>query len=277
MSSNRSPIHPFGLLIQPDNRQRDVRQLDLSSLRDLFAQHQLLVLRGFNRFTDTDDFAAYCEQWGDIALWPFGKVLDLQEQDKPEDHIFDHRYVPLHWDGMYRPQIPEYQIFHCMKAPLPGQGGRTTFANTRLILQDAAPELRHWWSQVTGTYQRSMAFYQSKTSSPLITAHPYRDYEVIRYNEPPTSDETFINPPDLAFSGLKEEDLPSLHQSLTEMLYATNYHYAHTWQDGDILIADNFTLLHGREAFVSQSPRHLQRVHVLSDPPFANPGLEFCR
>jgi alpha-ketoglutarate-dependent taurine dioxygenase len=33
-------------------------------------------------------------------------------------------------------------------------------------------------------------------------------------------------------------------------------------------------LLHGREAFVSKSPRHIQRVQVLSNPPFDNPGLE---
>ncbi|MEM6730499.1 MAG: TauD/TfdA family dioxygenase, partial [Myxococcota bacterium] len=57
-------------------------------------------------------------------------------------------------------------------------------------------------------------------------------------------------------------------------LHAPESFYAHQWQTGDVVIADNFTLLHGREAFTSRAPRHLQRVHVLSETPFDNPGLE---
>jgi len=108
----------------------------------------------------------------------------LIEQDNPEDHIFDYSYVPLHWDDMYRPQVPEYQIFHCVKAPLSGQGGRTTFSNTILALKHASSELKEIWDKVTGIYKRKMEFYNSKTVSPIIAKHPHRDFSVIRYNEP---------------------------------------------------------------------------------------------
>ena len=37
--------------------------------------------------------------------------------------------------------------------------------------------------------------------------------------------------------------------------------------------ADNFSLLHGREAFERSAPRHIQRVHVLSNPHLDNPRL----
>jgi L-tyrosine isonitrile desaturase/decarboxylase len=39
------------------------------------------------------------------------------------------------------------------------------------------------------------------------------------------------------------------------------------------VIADNYTLLHGRTAFTVKVPRHLRRVHVLGDPPLDNPAL----
>lgn len=49
-------------------------------------------------------------------MWPFGAVLDVKEHADTKDHIFDNSYVPLHWDGMYKPTIPEFQLFHCVSA-----------------------------------------------------------------------------------------------------------------------------------------------------------------
>lgn len=266
---------PFGVFVEAINEKTKVRELDIENLRHLFGEHQLVVLRGFETFQTADEFSDYCERWGEVSLWPFGKVLELIQQDNPEDHIFDHSYMPLHWDGMYRPQVPEYQIFHCVKAPLPGQGGATTFSNTILALNAAPSEAKEIWNKVTGCYQRKMEFYNSKTQSPIITKHPHKDVAVIRYSEPPSEDKGhFVNPPILEFDGLGEDELEVFHRSLEEALYSPDSFYAHEWKTGDIVIADNFSLLHGREKFVSKSPRHIQRVHVLSNPPFNNPGLE---
>ena len=275
MNYKVTDLKPFGVCLEPTSDNTPVKDLNLEDLRQLFGQKQLVLLRGFDTFQNSDDFSHYCELWGEVSLWPFGKVLELIEQENPEDHIFDNNYVPLHWDGMYRPQVPEYQIFHCVKAPLSGQGGRTTFSNTILVLKNASSELKELWHKVTGIYQRKMEFYNSKTVSPIITKHPQKDFSVIRYNEPPSEEKGhFVNPPDLEFTGVNHEELGVFHQSLKKALYAPSNFYAHEWQAGDVVIADNFSLLHGREDFVSKSPRHLQRVHVLSNPPFDNPGLE---
>lgn len=275
MNYKATKMNPFGLLIESNGSTDDIRELDVEELRKLFRQEHLIALRGFRTFQGADDFSKYCERWGEISIWPFGKVLELIERENPEDHIFDNNYVPLHWDGMYRPQVPEYQIFHCVRAPLLGQGGRTTFSNTLLALENAPADSVALWNQVTGIYQRKMEYYHSKTVSPIITKHPHKGFPVIRYNEPPSSDQGhFLNPPDLEFTGLSKEKLETFHRSLKESLYSPNNFYAHEWQAGDVVIADNFSLLHGRERFESKAPRHLQRVHVLSDPPLNNPGLE---
>lgn len=268
-------LKPFGVCLEPKHKNTHVKDLDIENLRQLFWQEQLLILRGFDTVQNADDFSNYCERWGEVSIWPFGKVLELIEQEEPEDHIFDNNYVPLHWDGMYRPQVPEYQIFHCVKAPLSGHGGKTTFSNTILVLKHAPSEVTDLWNQVTGIYQRKMEFYNSKTVSPIITRHPQKDWSVIRYNEPPSEDKGhFVNPPDLKFTGISSEALEAFHINLKKALYDPGNFYAHEWQTGDMVIADNFSLLHGREEFISKSPRHIQRVHVLSNPSFDNPGLE---
>ncbi|MEL6545159.1 MAG: TauD/TfdA family dioxygenase [Myxococcota bacterium] len=271
-------LAPFGVLLTPSDTKVTVEEIDTEVLRTLFRRHQLVVLRGFRAFESADSFSRYCERWGEVSQWPFGTVLELVEHATPKDHIFDNSYVPLHWDGMYRPQVPEYQLFHCVKAPLPDEGGRTTFSHTPLALERASSEQRALWSRIQGSYTRRMEFYDSTTVAPLVSKHPHRDLEVIRYNEPPQSERgSFINPPELEFSGGTDDEIAEAHLSLQEALNHRSVQFAHEWQDDDVVIADNFTLLHGREAFRSHSSRHLRRVHVLSDPPLENPGLKAYR
>lgn len=268
-------LKPFGVLVEPTEKDVLVEQLNIEELKMLFKEHQLIVLRNFKSFSKASELSEYCERWGEVSVWPFGKVLELKEQDNPQDHIFDSSYVPLHWDGMYREQVPEYQIFQCIEAPLSGNGGRTTFSNTALALKNISSKQRELWSKVIGTYKRKMEFYNSRIISPIITKHPFRDYPVIRYNEFPTQEKgKFINPPDLEFQGLTACEFEDFHTDLLNSLYAPEVFYAHEWESGDVVIADNFTLLHGREKFTSKSPRHLRRVQVLSDSPLENIGLE---
>lgn len=119
-------LQPFGVIVEPKHAPIHVNELDIDELRELFLREQLVLLRGFETFEHSEQFADYCERWGEVSVWPFGRVLDLVQKEDPGDHIFDSSYMPMHWDGMYRPQVPEYQIFQCVKAPLPGHGGRTT-------------------------------------------------------------------------------------------------------------------------------------------------------
>lgn len=268
---------PFGVVVQPHQSGQDIRDIDVHFLRELLLSERLIILRGFRTFDNAQDLTEYCERWGEISVWPFGKVLELVEHNNPEDHIFDNNYVPLHWDGMYRPQVPEIQIFHCVSAPLSGQRGRTTFSNTVSALQNASQSMRALWEKVIGSYERKMEFYNSKTISPIIDTHPLRGFSVIRYNEPPSEGfGKFLNPPVLEFRGTSSEaELTEFHRSLREALYSPKNFYAHEWQSGDIVVADNFSLLHGRESFESKAPRHLRRVHVLSNPPLNNPRLVF--
>lgn len=274
MSFEVSKMKPFGVMVEPRHKGSFVGDLPVGQLRELARQHHLVLLRGFSTFTTADTFADYCARWGEISIWPFGKVLELVERENPEDHIFDNNYVPLHWDGMYRKQVPEFQMFHCVSAPQGDQGGRTTFSNTTIALAKAAPGIRAIWGNVTGVYHRKMEYYDSQTIAPIIASHPVKGFPVIRYNEPPREgDKNFINHPTLAFNGVSGDEAVAFHGSLCDALYAPESFYAHSWQTGDIVVSDNYTLLHGREAFTSGSPRHLRRVHVLGEPPLDNPHL----
>ena len=269
----RLPRAAFGAVVEAASPQERLDGPPVEELRELVRAHHLLLLRGFRPFADAEELTAYCARWGEISMWPFGAVLELVEHDDPADHIFDHRHVPLHWDGMYRPQVPEFQVFHCVSAPGNGQGGGTVFSETSAVLREAAPASRALWERVTGTYRRRMEYYDSVAVSPVVAAHPVTGEPVIRYNEPVAPDDEFINHPDLEFTGVPRSRLEEFHHGLSEALRAPGHAYTHRWRTGDLVVADNYTLLHGREAFTSRAPRHLRRVHVLGAPALDNPAL----
>jgi len=269
-----TPMNPFGGVVTPSKPGSGLAELRIDELKELLIENKLLVLRGFQSFSSAADFAAYCRTWGDIIVWPFGEVLELVEHKNPDDHIFDNSYVPLHWDGMYRKQVPEFQIFQCVSAPEGEKEGRTTFSNTAMMLRRISTAQRDLWGNTSVTYSRKMEFYESRTEAPLICAHPYRDYEVVRYCEPTDpNDVEFINHPDIRFNGVSSAQENEIRASLRQALYDERNYYAHTWQSGDIVISDNYTLLHGRERFTTGSKRHLRRVHVSGAKPLDNPHL----
>ena len=278
MKVKETELHPFGLILTPTEQGISVKDVDIDYLRGLISKHQLVTLRGFDHFSSSEEFSNYCESWGEISLWPFGKVLELIEQENPQDHIFDNSYIPLHWDGMYREQVPELQIFHCAKAPGKDHGGRTVFSNTKMLLESISPKLKDEWNQVTAYYERKMEFYESKTTAPLITKHPTKNYDVIRFCEPPKiTGEEFINHPGFELKGLSENNKSDFLSTLETALYSPANYYAHEWEDGDIVLSDNHTLLHGREAFTSGSARHLRRVQILDKTPLDNPHLVYTK
>lgn len=275
MHFKTTKLQPFGLLIEPENPEnKSIHDLDNLALKALLDSEHLIVLRGFDTFTEAEEFSDYCETFGEICLWPFGKVLELVEKENPEDHIFDNSYMPLHWDGMYREQVPETQIFHCLNAPGTDHGGGTTFVNTKLALANVSEDIRDLWGKATCTYSRKSEHYDSKTVAPILSKHPEKGFSVIRYCEPTRSEgESFINHAGFELTGIPLEDAENFIVNLNKELYSPENLYIHRWISGDIVFSDNHTLLHGRESFVKGAPRHIRRVQLLGEVPLNNPHL----
>ncbi|CAM1343969.1 TauD/TfdA dioxygenase family protein [Tenacibaculum amylolyticum] len=271
-------LQPFGVLLEPIQGKEHIRDIAINELKELLSNEHLIALRGFKTFDNVEEFTSYCETFSEISIWPFGKVLELIQHENPKDHIFDNSYIPLHWDGMYREQVPETQVFHCVNAPGINNKGGTTFVNTKMILENTSEEVLTSWEKISCTYSRKMEFYDSKTIAPILTKHPKRDYTVIRYCEPPSNnDASFINHPGFEVTGISKDEVPDFIQNLNNTLYAPENLYTHQWETGDVVFSDNHTLLHGREAFNKNAPRHIRRIQLLGDKPLDNPHLIYTK
>lgn len=230
-----------------------------SVLKSWIDEYRFVVLKGFAPLEGAA-LPKFCETLGELLEWEFGAVNDLRVDPATKNYLFTNRAVPFHWDGAFLPRSPHYIFFHCDVAPEPGAGGETLFCETVRLLAQAPVELQKLWREVVITYTtEKIVHYGGTFSSPLLASHPTLAIPVVRYAEPVDD----LNPVQLSIEGISENEQPRFIKDMHQRLNDPRCCCAYEWENGDVVIADNHALLHGRRAFAEQTPRHIRRVNIL--------------
>jgi len=260
MSFDVSDLWPFGVKIEA-YRGHSVLEIEPRCLDRLAQASKLVLLRGFEPL-GRGQFLEYCRSFPGRGLleWDFGPVMEMHEKPDPKNYLFSREAVPYHWDGAFH-RVPSYLAFCCVEAPVEGAGGETLFCDTERVWEAASPMERAQWSGVTLTYETAkLAHYGGRITGPLVQRHPSTGKTILRFAEPVATE---LNPVSLQVSGIENDDQSSFIDDMKSRIYAPQLSYAHRWEPGDLLIADNHSLIHGRRAFAKDSPRHLRRVQLI--------------
>jgi alpha-ketoglutarate-dependent taurine dioxygenase len=253
------PLTPFGLIVRAVEQGADLSGLPIRQLEDWVNEHRLILLRRFAPLKE-QELPAFCRTLGELVEWDFGTVNDLRVKADAKNYLYTNRAVPFHWDGAFRDRSPHFIFFHCDAAPAPGAGGETLFCDTVRLLARTPVELQELWERVVITYTtEKIVHYGGSFSAPMIASHPISHERVLRYAEPVED----LNPVRLNISGVSHERRPAFLEDLHGRLHDESCCYAHEWHEGDVVIADNYALLHGRRAFSRNAERHIRRVNIL--------------
>jgi alpha-ketoglutarate-dependent taurine dioxygenase len=252
-------LKPFGMELHAEREDDSILDLSAAELRRLVADHGVVALRGFAALPDKSEFMGFARRFGDLLEWNFGHVLDLVVHDDPQNYLFTNGPVPYHWDGAFASAVPSFQIFQCLQSPA-GGGGETTFCHTGRVIRGGTAAERSTWDKISIRYRTDkVAHYGGDIEQKLVGTHPVTGVSVFRFAEPVDG----LNPLFLEISGLEGQSQDEFLRGFVPRLYADDVLYAHEWQNGDFLIADNHLLIHGRHAFKVNALRHIQRIHVL--------------
>jgi len=250
-------LNPFGVVIHSDHPGQNVSAA--SYLKDQIEDHRVVILRGFAPLAG-DAFPEFCKEFGSIQEWDFGAVNDLRVKADTQNYLYTNHDVPFHWDGAFVSRAPHYIIFHCDLAPTAGSGGETLFCDTTRLLANASVEVKELWERIVITYTtEKIVHYGGTFRSPMVVQHPLTGRPVLRYAEPVVD----LNPVELVIQGLADMDQNEFIKNMRQRLNDPRCCYSHSWASGDLVIADNYTLLHGRRAFAVGVQRHIRRVNVL--------------
>jgi alpha-ketoglutarate-dependent taurine dioxygenase len=251
-------LQPFGVEVTSPTA-AELASVPPENVRSWVAEHRFLLLRGF-KIRAQEAMLEYCRRLGEILEWEFGAVNELQTRADAKNYLYTNREVPFHWDGAFAGRIPHYIFFACEQAPPAGSGGETLFCDTVRLVCSLPPKTRTLWEGITITYStEKVVHYGGAFTSAMIAAHPKSGEPVLRFAEPVDD----LNPVRLDIEGLPPALRGDFLRETHQLLRSADWCYAHAWRDGDILIADNHALLHGRRAFAQSAPRHLRRVNIL--------------
>ncbi len=258
----RNVMHPFGHMIISSNNS-ELFDFNFDALVEMVNKHKIVVLRDFFEL-NKEQFIKFCQNFSDYKFleWNFGPVMEMKENENPSNYLFSREEVPYHWDGAFY-TVPDFLVFSCVSAPKENAGGETLFANTEDIYNSLSPATQKNWAKVFVEYAtEKIAHYGGNIKVPLIQKHPHLQTNIIRYAEAVT---TKLNPVQLTVHGLENNNQDMFTSEMREKLYHSQFCYQHLWKTGDILIADNHSLVHGRKAFSANSTRHLRRIQLIKN------------
>lgn len=251
-------LRPFGVVVT-FREGTALAQIDPAWLAARAERDRVVVLRGLA----PPDRAAFClgaRRLGPLLAWPFGAVNELKVVDDTPNYLYTDRAVPLHWDGAFVGTPPRFLVFRCLEAPPPGAGGETVFVDTTRAWSQAPADARRRWRFWRFRYTtEARAHYGGTFEAPLVDHHPRTGEVVLRFAEPVDD----VNPVRVEGVGLTPAEAAAALGELEAALTAPEVVLELPWRQGDLAVADNLALLHGRRPFVGSRSRHLWRVNVL--------------
>jgi alpha-ketoglutarate-dependent taurine dioxygenase len=191
-----------------------------------------------------------------LLHWDFGPLMTMKYDVNAQNYLFSDENVPFHWDGAFFTE-PRKLLFYCTETE--GLGGETLFTDTEKIWNDLSRDEQAVLKNITMIYRtKKLAHYGGEIRVPLVQTHPVTGKTILRIAE---RVETSLNPVTLEMLGV--EDADEVYGRLTSKLYNPRYMYQHSWEKGDVLICDNFTYLHGRNALGANKSRSFKRIQIL--------------
>lgn len=145
--------------------------------------------------------------------------------------------------------------------PSPKNTGYTLFASSRALF-DFLPSPHTVESLVNVTWAvKTKTFDNAELGQlPLVVPHPTTGANCLRYHERWPQARTRFDPIEVRIEG--DESKQEICDVIEELLYDRRVCLWHEWQEGDVVVSDNFSMMHTRSSFESGAERELWRIHI---------------
>jgi taurine dioxygenase len=267
--------HALGAEITGVDLTRPVDEATFREINDVFLTHHVILFRG--QSISRDQHIAFARQFGELHLVP--------ERLRPRaDGGTDYPAVSMvtsqptapgrgviggmwHSDLAERPRPAAASLLRCVT--LPGVGGDTMFANMHQAYEDLSPGMKQLLSGLEGVYldrapdfdlSSPQRYWESRRANPAA-AQP-----VVRTHAESGRKALYVNAETSHFVGMTEAESVPIIDYLTRHATRPENVYRHQWQEGDLLIWDNRSVLHMALADYDRTRvRHMERVSVTGD------------
>ena len=193
---------------------------------------------------------------GSIRRTNFGEFFDVKSKPNPNDLAYTSLPLAPHTDNPYRNPVPCIQMLHCIENKV--KGGLSTLVDGFTVTQKIKRDFPKFYKILTEIKVRFKFIDQSvvlEDWAEMIKLDESGNFKQVRFS------------PRLDFVPLMDKEKLELYYSarnkISELYNSDKYRIEFKLAPGDLLMMDNYRLLHGRTSYNSnEGNRHLQGCYI---------------
>ena len=215
---------------------------------------------GFVIFKDVptkDNFLInFANSIGSVRRTNFGEFFNVKSKPNPNDLAYTSLALAPHTDNPYRNPVPCIQILHCIENNV--QGGLSTLVDGFTVTEKLKKDFPKYYKILSEVKVRFQFVDQSvvlEDWAEMIKVDENGEFKQVRFS------------PRLDFVPLLDLDKLELYynarKKISELYNSDKYRIQFKLSPGDLLMMDNYRLLHGRTAYDSnEGDRFLQGCYI---------------
>ena len=219
-----------------------------------FYKYGFVVIK--NIPTEDNFIVKFANSIGSVRRTNFGEYFDVKSKPNPNDLAYTSLALAPHTDNPYRNPVPCIQLLHCIVSEV--SGGLSTLVDGYTVTEDLKtenPEFYKILSEVKVKFKFIDKDVVLEDWSELIKLNDDKSLKQIRFS------------PRLDFVPILEKEKLDLYyrsrKKLSEMYNSDKYRIEFKLEEKDLMMMDNYRLLHGRTAYkTSEGNRFLQGCYI---------------
>ena len=288
--TKRITVVPTGAALGADIAGVDLsRPLDDGTFRAVEeAWHQHLVLRFRGQNLDDPGLLAFARRFGELDKAPVHAVTDTDHDPYPEITVMSnikldgkpignlgHYEAEWHTDMSYNEHTPIGSLLYSLEVP--PEGGDTGFSNMYLAFETLPAELKR---AITGKSCK----HDSSRNSVGELRKGFKDvsdpreapgavHPIVRTHPATRRNALFLGRRRNAYIvGLPLAESEDLLDRLWAHAGKPEFAWYQKWKVGDLIMWDNRSAMHRRDAFDANARRLMHRTQIKGDKPFFDPA-----
>lgn len=262
------PLAPtFGLEVTGLDLHAPIPPATAAALRAAFDRHRLLILRGLD--ISPEEQSRFGRVFGEIVHREQGRVQPADEHSlfvsnvRP-DGLFGDVELAFHLDHLFYEAPLDALMLYGVEVT--SRGGETCFCDTDAVYEALPTALKRRVALLTC---RSVRAYTPEIAARYnVASNVGNDIQAVHpllYQDPDTGHRAiWVNRRwSVEVPGLPEAEGQALLAELRHYIETSTATYAHAWRPGDLVLWNNRTLLHARNAFPTEERRSLRRTPIL--------------
>ena len=206
--------------------------------------------------TNDNFIVKFANSIGSVRRTNFGEYFDVKSKPDPNDLAYTSLGLAPHTDNPYRNPVPCIQLLHCIESEV--TGGLSTLVDGYTVTEDLKnqnPDFYKILSEVKVRFKFIDKEVVLEDWSELIKLNDDKTFKQVRFS------------PRLDYVPILDKDKLDLYykarKKLSEMYNSDKYRIEFKLAPKDLMMMDNYRLLHGRTAYeTKEGNRFLQGCYI---------------